>query len=323
MGALASAYVTNLIKLPWLQSSHFHTAYRLHRKSESKTEVTVWDPWTAHYLTVCHTPSLTSVCLWAWCVCVGCANCRSTRNVFRCTLARKFWTVTMMNVTCTLFSHHLTWVTCEVCAVLSCNYCCFFFFQNAPQCTYQSQPASTLLRVHTWIQYVHINTFTPCTQEILRNTWCTQIDLALDNNQLTGYARRSRTGISLNRNWIHQRSHLLGVLFDEESRLQNQRTRRLLFCLGSSFDFRLMKVHHSGESRRQEKAMGVTGPQAPLKVAIPSLKCYLLQGAGWVRRMYCSASSCWSSVITSLDGHWNIAVFLHFYTLVPQTEQAV
>lgn len=132
MGALASAYVTNLIKLPWLQSSHFHTAYRLHRKSESKTEVTVWDPWTAHYLTVCHTPSLTSVCLWAWCVCVGCANCRSTRNVFRCTLARKFWTVTMMNVTCTLFSHHLTWVTCEVCAVLSCNYCCFFFF---PKCT--------------------------------------------------------------------------------------------------------------------------------------------------------------------------------------------
>lgn len=98
------------------------------RKSMSKTEVAVWDPWTTHYLTVCHTLSLTSVCLWAWCVCVGCANCRSARNMFWCTLAHTFGTVTMMNVTCALVSRHLTWVTCKVCAVLSCNHCCFFFF---------------------------------------------------------------------------------------------------------------------------------------------------------------------------------------------------
>lgn len=124
-----------------------------------------------------------------------------------------------------------------------------------------------------------------------------QIVLALDNNQLTGHARRSRTGISLNRSRIHRHSHLLGVLFAEESRLQNQRTPKFLFRLGGSLDFRLTRVHNSGESRRQEKAVGVIGPQAPLKVAIPSLKCYLLapghaaryppsQESLWVRRTH-------------------------------------
>lgn len=252
---------------------------RQRRKSTSKTEVGVWDPWTAHYLTVCHTPSLTSVCLWAWCVCVGCANCRSARNMFRCTLARTFGTVTMMNATCALVSCHLTWVTCKVCAVLSCNHCCFFFFFHPKGTTVHLSVTAgkhTVVCAYLNTVYVHIDSFTPCTQEILCNIWCMQIDLALDNNQLTCYARRSRTGISLNRSRIHRHSHLLGVLFTEESCLQNQRTPKLLFCLGGSFDFRLTRVHRSGESRRQEKAVGVIGPQAPLKVAIPSLKCYLL-----------------------------------------------